>query len=139
MRFLALLLLAPALASAQQLFPTDDLYCGATQAGTKLLSVRVSLLEGKVERKYRDVDLTTIRLGENTVTFTKTTAPVTINGMRIDCEFKVPNAIADRPAGDRWDTRSYTLPAGSVPTVVMELVPREGGGGWLIIRGKETL
>ncbi len=59
--------------------------------------------------------------------------------MRIDCEFKVPDSIAEQPAGQRWDTRSYSLPVGSIPTVVMELVPKEGGGGWLIIRGKEAL
>ena len=137
MKWLFLFLVFPAY--AQQIIPLHDFYCGAMSSGVPLLSLRVSLLEGKEIRKYRDVDLKALKLGDNTITFTKVVSPIRVNGMRIDCEFQLPGEKADQPTGRRWDVRVYNLPAGSVPTVVMELVPKDGGGGWLIVRGRETL
>lgn len=126
-------------AQAQQIIPPRDLYCGA-DAGAQLMTLRLSLLEGKAVRKYRDVDVKTIQLGPNTVTFARVTVATTINGMRFEtCDVKIPGLISELPTGQRWDTRSYALPVGAVPTVVMELVPKDGGGGWLVIRGKGAL
>jgi hypothetical protein len=135
-----LLLMCPMLAHAQQIVPMEDLYCGAS-AGQKLLSVRVSLLEGKEVRKYDDFDLTQFKLGPNTATFTKTAAVLTtINGMRLACEFQRPGWVDDMTPAQRWGvSRVYKLPVGSVPTVVMELVPNPAGGGWIVIRGKGAL
>lgn len=127
---------------AQQIIPPKDLYCAAQGTPTRLTSLRFSLLEGKTVRKYRDFDLTALKLGENTVTFTKVATAVAVNGMRIDpCDIELDDLVAENPAGQRWKTRVYNLKVGEEPTVKFELLPHPDGkpGGYIVIRGKGTL
>lgn len=134
---LAALLALPA--QAQQINPPLDLWCGIKTTGARIVKLRLVLLEGTTVRKYRDFDLATLKIGPNTVTFAKNTVATTINGMRLaPCDFKIPDMTIELPAGQRWDTRVYTLPAGAVPTVVFEVVGHADGspGGYIVIRGK---
>ena len=92
-------------AAAVDISPPAPLSCGGN-AGETMTEAVVALMEGNTQRTYRTVSATAT--GMVTITFSKRTSSVTLNGVRLRCEF---NSLT----GPRTYITEFTMPPVVVP------------------------
>lgn len=105
----ALLLSIPA--NASTVVPPEIISCWWAQGHT-LVSYRVALLEGSIERKIRT--LTTFPVGTQEIQFTKTEAPLRFTGVRVTCKLKTPIGQGTFTTLQEWSTHIETSNTGDV-------------------------
>lgn len=85
---LLFLLLGSSAALALEVKPPNSIGCFATKTDEVLTSATVALMDGNTQR--RSATRTSFATGEHVVTFSRSSTPMQINGIRIACTFQTP-------------------------------------------------
>lgn len=118
-------------ASASTVVPPSLLWCDWAESSATTL--RVTLLEGTIERKVKTLDASTLSVGTHEIQFNKTDRALRLTGIRLTCESDGADGTHSVAITQKWATHFETSEIGDVIRLKIVIVGSDPGQRMVII------